>query len=170
MDGEHAFSASLTLVMVNFAFPYNERDARAMETALTVLRGMAEKGNEYIQARLALLMNLRGTIGRRSPRTGPQEPGPQPGPASLQQESDVVTEDLQSVGLPLEEQPVPTVQDAMFQLTTNFQPFQDVSLDFQTEDDPQFWEEIYGEIDIDMETGWIENALRNEVPQNQWNI
>lgn len=169
MDGEHAFSASLTLVMVNFAFPYNERDAQAMETALTVLRGMAQKGNEYIQARLALLMNLRGTIGRRSPRTGPQDLGAQPVPTSLQQEPDAATEKLQPVGLPPVVQPEPTVQDTMFQLTNNFQPFQDVSLDFQTEDDPQFWEEIYGEIDIDMETGWIENALRNEVPQTQWN-
>ena len=72
MDGEHAFLAFLTLVMVNVAFPHNEKDAKAMDTALSVLMGMAEKGNEYIQARLSLLINLHATIGRRSPKTTPE--------------------------------------------------------------------------------------------------
>lgn len=65
MDGEHAFSAALTLVMVNVAFPYNEREAMALETALGILNGMAERGNEYIQARRKLLMDVLSTVGRR---------------------------------------------------------------------------------------------------------
>ncbi|KAJ9605007.1 Transcriptional activator [Cladophialophora chaetospira] len=162
MDGEHAFSASLTLVMVNVAFPYNKRDAKAMETALSVLRGMAEKGNEYIQARLSLLMNLRATIGRRSPMARPQQADM--GMVPLAQAPETDDFDLPpnlSFTTPL------PLQDTSLELTSNFYPFQDVSLDFQIDDDPKFWEEIYGDIDIDMETGWIENALRNEVQQSQ---
>jgi proline utilization trans-activator len=161
MDGEHAFSASLTLVMVNVAFPYNERDAKAMETALSVLKGMAEKGNEYIQARLSLLMNLRATIGRRSPLSRPQQPIPDILP-------EIPSTGSEDITLPPNVAPAVPFQDIPFQLPTNFFPFQDVSLDFQLEDDPQFWEEIYGDIDIDMETGWIESALRNEGSQSQW--
>lgn len=66
MDGEHAFSAALVLVMANVAFPYNDQDQQSMEQALTVLKGMANKGNEYIQARYALLLNLRTTLSRKT--------------------------------------------------------------------------------------------------------
>jgi hypothetical protein len=165
MDGEHAFSASLTLVMVNVAFPYNRRDAKAMETALSVLRGMAEKGNEYIQRRLTLLTNLRATIGRRSPEMRPHQTEMETIPG------DQVPE-VQEFNLPHNlpyMAPLP-LEDTSFELANNFYPFQDVSLDFQLDDDPKFWEEIYGDIDIDMETGWIENALRNEAQQGQGTI
>ena len=133
-----------------------------METALSVLRGMAGKGNEYIQARLALLMNLRATIGRRSPVTRPQQTQMEGFPESQEPETD-------QFNLPpnLSFLEPMQLQDASVELTNNFYPFQDVSLDFQIDDDPKFWEEIYGDIDIDMETGWIENALRNEVQQNE---
>ncbi|KAK7544553.1 C6 transcription factor [Phyllosticta citribraziliensis] len=59
MDSEHLFSAAIVLVMINLAFPRNSRDAQAMDTALEVLRGMAEKGNSYIRARHELLIKLR---------------------------------------------------------------------------------------------------------------
>ena len=165
MDGEHAFSASLTLVMVNVAFPYNDRDAKAMETALSVLQGMAQKGNEYIQARLTLLMNLRSTIGRRSPSAGPNKAATEVVPDFSASEPGGT---LPSTEVPQAAPSLPL--DTSLQFQTNFQPFQDVSLDFEVDDDPKFWEEIYGNIDIDMETGWIENALRNEMQQDQWSI
>src|ERR1700743_186652 len=120
MDGEHAFSASLTLVMVNVAFPYNKRDAKARETALSVLRGMAEKGNDYIQARLALLTNLRATIGRRSPLTGPQ---------SHQTEMEAVPNvqalETDEFNLPPNLPFMASLphQDTSFELATNFYPF-----------------------------------------------
>ncbi|KAL0256464.1 Transcriptional activator [Diplodia seriata] len=60
MDGEHIFSAAIVLVMANLAFPHNDRDHVAMEKALDVLRGMAEKGNGHIRARHELLIKLRG--------------------------------------------------------------------------------------------------------------
>ncbi|KAK8253990.1 C6 transcription factor [Phyllosticta capitalensis] len=59
MDSEHLFSAAIVLVMINLAFPHNPRDVQAMDTALEVLRGMAEKGNSYIRARHELLTKLR---------------------------------------------------------------------------------------------------------------
>ena len=165
MDGEHAFAASLTLTMVNAAFPYNERDARAMETALSVLQGMAGKGNEYIQARLSLLTNLRSTIGRRSPNSGhPSQSAaeavpefPATGSADIMESANLLPATAS------------LLLDTSLQSQPIFHPFQDISLDFELEDDPKFWEEIYGNIDIDMETGWIEDALRNDVQQGQWN-
>lgn len=162
MDGEHAFSASLTLVMVNVAFPCNERDASAMETALSVLRGMAEKGNEYIQARLALLMNIRATIGRRAP-TSTSKKASQTAMASVP---------VSEIGGPVPSASFPTtaslpLQDSPLQLGNNFQPFQDVSLNFDIDDDPKLWEEISGNIDLDMDTSWLESAFRNEAYQEQ---
>ena len=160
MDGEHAFSAALTLVMVNVSFPFNQRDAAAMETALSVLRGMAEKGNEYIQARLTLLANLRSAIGPRASRNmyGKTEHAP-----------------IQNYPIP--SQPL-TINPAIIanagpaQLTdfyppleSSFQPLQEISFNFDGDDDAKLWEEISGNIDIDMDTGWIENALRNEAYQ-----
>lgn len=46
--------------MANLAFPHNDRDHVAMEKALDVLGGMAEKGNGHIRARHELLIKLRG--------------------------------------------------------------------------------------------------------------
>lgn len=58
MDGEHAFSAAIILVMVNIAFPYNARDRAAMNMALEVLNGIAEKGNSHIKSLHRLLLSL----------------------------------------------------------------------------------------------------------------
>lgn len=73
MDGEHAFSAALILVMVNVAFPYNDRDARSMELALSILSDMAEKGNDYIRGRHELLLNLWSAMSRQAGNMVPEE-------------------------------------------------------------------------------------------------
>lgn len=165
MDGEHAFSASLTLVMVNVAFPYNERDAKAMEVALSVLRSMAVKGNEYIQARLALLMNLRSSIGPRPPTYQQQTNVPVSLPTAQRSDSSLSG---QYASLPLNTT-LPMYKTSP-QFDTNFQPLEDLSLDLNTEDDPQFWEEIRN-INMDMDsTGWIEDTLRNGGYQFQQNM
>ncbi|KAB8346276.1 hypothetical protein FH972_023320 [Carpinus fangiana] len=62
MDGEHAFSAAIILVMANIAFPANDRDQTAMEMALNVLDGMARKGNTHIRAKLQVLYNIRASM------------------------------------------------------------------------------------------------------------
>jgi len=161
MDGEHAFSAALTLVMVNVAFPYNERDAVAMETALGVLRGMSEKGNEYIRARLALLMNLLTTIRPRVSTRQSATVIPLPRSSPLASLSN--TESTSSAGVYITS-PV-AVQDSSSHPENHLQPWQDLSFNFDINDDPGLWEEISGNIDIDMDTGWIECALRTEASQ-----
>ncbi|OJD22577.1 hypothetical protein ACJ73_06075 [Blastomyces percursus] len=62
MDGEHAFSAAIILVMINIAFPHDARDHAAMNLALDVLNGMAEKGNLHIRSLHRLLLNLYNTV------------------------------------------------------------------------------------------------------------
>ena len=163
MDGEHAFSATLTLVMANVAFPYNEKDAAAMETALSVLRGMAAKGNEYIEARLSLLMNLRSSIGP------PASPYPQNMPTSALSTSaqgSGICNLYNTMTLPLNVPLQPQVN--VLQLDNSFQPLQDVTFNFDLEEDPKFWEDLSGNLDIDMDmnTGWIENALLHEAYHN----
>jgi proline utilization trans-activator len=146
MDGEHAFSAALTLVMVNVAFPYNERDASALETSLSILRGMAQKGNEYIQARLSLLLEVLATIGRQ--------------PYASMNDTTGLAMPNQSFDTRIP--PGSFAHQSQLQTERNFQPFQDVSLDLNLDNDPTFWEELSGNIDIDMATGWMETALRGE--------
>lgn len=138
MDGEHIFSAAIVLVMASLAFPFNDRDHAAMEKALEVLRGMAEKGNGHIRARHELLINLRAMM------TAPEDPPP--------------------VGLPVEDdeggsrREIPPV-DVMLQ------PFDvDAALPgMQYTGDVNLWEEGYGDwgtaVDFDW-TSWTEQAAQ----------
>ena len=50
------------LVVVNIAFPYNKIDADAMQDSLQVLRGIAEKGNQYIRACHSHLTKIKETV------------------------------------------------------------------------------------------------------------
>ena len=36
----------------------------------------------------------------------------------------------------------------------------DISFNFDINDDPGLWDGVLGQIDIDMDTDWIENTLR----------
>ena len=62
MDGEHAFSAAIVLVMVCVAFPYELETARAMNDALSILENMANNCNHHIAARWQLLVQLSSMI------------------------------------------------------------------------------------------------------------
>lgn len=158
MDGEHAFSTSLTLVLVNVAFPYNERDASAMNTALSVLRGMAEKGNEYIQARLKLLMNLNASMGhQQAVSVGTTLPMPPQPPMT----SNMTTIQPRHPTIPSYDGPASAPHNISY-LQNSFQPFQDISFNFDIDDKDVLWDEISGNLDIDMDTGWIESALRKD--------
>ena len=154
MDGEHAFSAALTLIMVNVAFPYNDQNATAMETALSVLHNMGEKGNDYLQARYALLMRLRSNINPSAPPCVSSSFMP----LSANSYSKAGTyQSPGSVTMPHDA----SLNSGDFGLLAEgtFGPYENISFSFDTDDDPSFWEEISGNIDIAMETGWIENAL-----------
>lgn len=52
--------------MANVAFAYNDRDGRAMESALSILESMANRGNEYIRARHELLLKLRKSMSEQA--------------------------------------------------------------------------------------------------------
>lgn len=155
MDGEHAFACALTLIIVNVAFPYNERDAVAMRTVLAVLRSMGEKGNEYIQARYSLLLNLRTSLELQAM---PYASTTSTVPFNTQYASSVSTNnenDLQGFAASM-------TQPSMTMPNSSFQPLEEMSFNFDVEENSRLWEEISGNIDIDMDTGWIENAIRRD--------
>jgi len=66
MDGEHAFSAAIVLVMVCGAFPANPTNTAAMNAGLELLQGMGQRGNSQIRARYELLAHLKAVIMRES--------------------------------------------------------------------------------------------------------
>ncbi|KAJ5567839.1 hypothetical protein N7535_007145 [Penicillium sp. DV-2018c] len=163
LDGEYIFSAALLLVMVNAAFPPNETNARAMETALSLLRGMADRGNTYIGARHVLLLELRAAIGPKpveadnaavtdalasNPR-GHEAPEGDNG-ANIPREVQDTSADL------VASQVLPDDWPQNLDLPT----FQDIAFQFDLNDDPALWEGALDQIDIDMDTDWIENTLK----------
>lgn len=62
MDGEHAFSATIVLVMVCGAFPTNVETMKAMNAGLDLLRDMAQRGNSHMGARYELLAHLKSIL------------------------------------------------------------------------------------------------------------
>ncbi|RHZ65407.1 hypothetical protein CDV55_104464 [Aspergillus turcosus] len=144
LDGEYIFSAALLLVMVNAAFPHNETNARTMEMALNLLRSMADRGNTYLGSRHALLLELRASIGSNQ-LSGEQVDFNAPvTPTSTQQRSPPGnTEDTRA-----------GPSDWLSQ--------QHITFNLDINDDPGLWEEVLGQIDIDMDTDWIENTLRKQ--------
>jgi hypothetical protein len=152
LDGEYIFSAALLLVMVNAVFPHNETNARAMETALNLLRSMADRGNAYLGSRHSLLLELRAAIGPKSATGDVDGLTPAPNvpvtPRSNQPASPAIQEP-RSQELPEDWQPpldLPSLQDISFQFDLN--------------DDPALWEGALDQIDIDMDTDWIESTLK----------
>ena len=68
MDGEHAFSATIVLVMVCGAFSTNMDTIRAMNAGLDLLRDMSQRGNSHMGARYELLAHLKSIL---MPGAGP---------------------------------------------------------------------------------------------------
>ena len=126
-----------------------------MKTVLAVLRSMAEKGNEYIQARYTLLLNLRTSLELQAmsyaSTTSTVSYNTQfPSPTSTTNEHD-----LQIFAGSM-------TQPSVMMQTSSFQPLEEMSFNFDVEENSRIWEEISGNIDIDMDTGWIENAIRRD--------
>jgi hypothetical protein len=137
--------------MVNAAFPLNEGNARTMETALSLLRSMADRGNTYLSSRHSLLLELRAALEPKpstsvtnniglsvndpdTPRNSLPSPDPQEANASVPAEAWLHPHDLPSL--------------------------QDISFQFDLGDDSALWEGAIDRINIDMDTNWIENTLR----------
>ncbi|KAH8691044.1 fungal-specific transcription factor domain-containing protein [Phaeosphaeriaceae sp. PMI808] len=62
MDSEHAFSATIVLVMVCVAFPTNTQNMLAMDAGLELLRTISQRGNIHMGARYELLDHIRSTL------------------------------------------------------------------------------------------------------------
>jgi hypothetical protein len=147
LDGEYIFSAALLLVMVNATFPHNETNARTMDMALNLLRSMADRGNTYLGSRHSLLLELQASIGSNQVAEGRVGYNAPVTPTSSQQRSP--PENIR-MGEDTRVGPSdwPSQQHITFNLDIN--------------DDPGLWEEVLGQIDIDMDTDWIENTLRRQ--------
>ncbi|CAG8900766.1 unnamed protein product [Penicillium egyptiacum] len=163
LDGEYIFSAALLLVMVNAAFPPNETSARAMETALNLLRGMADRGNTYLDSRHSLLLELWAAIGPRRA----EEKDTDAASSLAAGQKGPVTPMTENGANPSDDVPDPIAELAASQVHTRNWPqqpdipsFRDIAFQFDLNDDPALWEGALDQIDIDMDTDWIENTLK----------
>ncbi|KAJ5220514.1 hypothetical protein N7468_009718 [Penicillium chermesinum] len=146
LDGEYIFSAALLLVMVNAAFPPTVVNARAMENALGILRSMADQGNAYLSSRHSLLLELQASIG----------------PRVLRSYSNGLSELAAEGSRSLDAQEVDTsvaITSDDWQQASNLPSLQDISFRFDPNDDSAIWEGALNQIDIDMDTDWIESNL-----------
>lgn len=149
LDGEYVFSAALLLVMVNAAFPPDDTNTRTMEMALALLRGMADRGNVYLASRHALLLELQASISPKRPDPAVESPVTASSGAHH-------TSPTMNV---LDERP--PVVSTEWPLPQDLSSVRDISFNFDvTESDPGLWEEVLDQIDIDMDTDWIESTLR----------
>ncbi|KAK2771458.1 Transcriptional activator [Onygenales sp. PD_12] len=170
MDGEHAFSAAIILVMINVAFPYNARDRAAMKLALDVLNGMAERGNAHIRSLHRLLLSLCRTVTPLSP-----DPYDEPAadvhsyatPAASSSTSapaavgagvappphlPLQPEDPFAVFLAAQQSasPIPIGADGRFIVPEELLSFENPT------GDARLWEEGYGTFDVGMEFDWAQ--------------
>lgn len=136
--------------MVNAAFPHNDSNFRTMEMALNLLRGMADRGNTYLASRHALLVELQSALRAKPSKGGNPVPARPVTPSSSQQHSPPAEEVDENPGIMPTEWP----------LEQDLPSMRDISFNFDINDDPGLWEEVLNQIDIDMDTDWIENTLR----------
>lgn len=139
--------------MVNAAFPHNETNARAMETALRLLRNMADRGNTYLGSRHSLLLELRAEIG---PKPAMEDVGLTASTIKIPvtpTSEQLVSPDIQPSG-------TPQALEGDWRRPPDLPSLQDISFQFDLNDDPALWEGALDQIDIDMDTDWIENTLK----------
>lgn len=131
--------------MINIAFPYKDQDASAMNAALTVLQGMAEKGNRYIQACHSLLVRISSSRTSILPaNTQNVEAGSPPN------RTETVL-GFQNDG------PMQAIDTA-----AGMDCAVNDSLGLSSCDDPELWTEVLNSIGIDMDRQWIESTLLRE--------
>jgi proline utilization trans-activator len=154
LDGEYAFSATLLLIMVNSVLPANDDNIMAMETGLSVLKGMADKGNNDLLLRHSLLLDLREAIGSRSVATTGSS-----GTAAAGSSRIIISQERDGL-------PHANLLGEHSQLEElaplGYPHFPDVSFNLNAEDDYLLWEDVLNNIEVDLGANWIENALRRE--------
>lgn len=142
--------------MVNAAFPPNETNARAMETGISLLRSMADRGNTYLSSRHSLLLELRAAIGPKPYTSNDQisSSSNEPGPITPSTGSRHIMSPTS------QEADVPNITADVWQNPPDLPSLQDISFQIDPNDDSALWEGALNQIDIDMDTDWIENTLR----------
>lgn len=158
LDGEYAFSAALLLIMVNAALPHDKANTHAMHMALDVLFDMAGKGNTYLGSRHSLLLELQAMIGVKP--TG-ELAGSKATPVDTVTDANTWVNNAE----PLVNQVMETAESSNgHSPQQQRQPsYQDITFNFNINDDPGLWDGALGNIHINMDTGWIENTLRREI-------
>ncbi|KKZ61729.1 hypothetical protein EMCG_03758 [[Emmonsia] crescens] len=179
MDGEHAFSAAIILVMINIAFPYNVRDRAAMKLALDVLNSMAERGNLHIRSLHHLLLNLYHTVTPLSAEPGDEPsstsaaPTPAPAPAHeyisppAEPAPATSTNESESSPIPLPHVPPDDPLTAFLAAQQSASPMPmpgeggfivlEELLSFENPTgDAILWEEGYGTFDVGMDFDWAQ--------------
>ncbi|OAX82314.1 hypothetical protein ACJ72_03336 [Emergomyces africanus] len=172
MDGEHAFSAAIILVMINIAFPYNVGDRTAMKLALDVLNGMAEKGNLHIKSLHCLLLNLYHTVIPTSAESGDEPVSATPAREDLSAPAEPAPTASTQQAEPLPIPPLPHVTPddplAAFLAAQQSGPFMPmpgeggfiVPEELLTFENPTgdaiLWEEGYGTFDVGMDFDWAQ--------------
>lgn len=147
--------------MVNAAFPPNETSARAMDTALNLLRGMADRGNIYLGSRHSLLLELKAVLGSRPACAN--DNGPASPTTALRLPVTPATENGADIpGVPITESEFqdPQALPTDWSQEPDLPSFRDIAFQFNLNDDPALWEGALNQIDIDMDTDWIENTLK----------
>ncbi|VUC33723.1 unnamed protein product [Clonostachys rosea] len=164
IDGEQAFSAALLLVMVNIAFPYNEPDAKSMETALQVLQGMAERGNKYIQACHSLLSKIN-TIGKPNHLPIGDIGSSEGGSDTTQEERVECRPQTATLEAPNDDgrlsQAVTIAEDWTGRTQPNIEQ-EGAPIGMDSSEDPRLWAGVLDSIAIDMDRHWVEAALLGE--------
>ena len=164
MDGEHAFSAALLLVIMNAAFSHNEDDEKFKNMALNLLQTMADRGNHYLKSRHALLIDLQNSIEQKL-RPARQSTGA----SSVITCQPIVTavatktptgSTLGDPPINIQENLSPGGTSTHWDAHRSFSAFENVGFDFDINDDPRLWEKVLAIIDINMDSGWIANTLR----------
>jgi proline utilization trans-activator len=164
MDGEHAYSAAIVLVMINIAFPRNLRDSEAMDTALSVLREMAEKGNGHIRARYNLLLNLKSMMKSFPTTTSSEDASSRSENSSSQDAAKETTGNIKQSSTGSAH--IQTNTSSSFPINASSEAFDDIFSFENTVGDVRLWEECYGNIDMDMDfawTHWSENSREHDV-------
>ena len=121
-----------------------------MEMALNILRGMADRGNAYLASRHSLLLELQSVINPGARKAEEAATGlVTPNPSQPQNLPSAGTADIAPVGTPTDwppERDLPSIEDISFNIDGN--------------EDTGLWDQVLGQIDIDMDTDWIETTLR----------
>ena len=121
-----------------------------METALRILRGMADQGNTYLSSRHSLLLELRGSIGKKDLQDS--------GSSDLGEADQTVAQEAKKPEILEDVNNTEALGDDL-QQSSDLPALADISFRFDIDDDPALWEGALNQIDIDMDADWIESNL-----------